>query len=306
MFNPNAAVIDHFVEHCLARYREAYPEPGQRRDEALERAARTALETLLGCDCSYHDLDHTIMVTDAGQTILQGRLLAFGDLSPDDWLQAVIAMLLHDVGYIRGLLRDDRPGSYVADAAGNRVAPPEGATDAYLMPYHVTRGCLYVHERFGDDPVIDAATVAEHIEMTRFPVPAEAHYQRTDSISALVRAADLIGQMADPLYVQKISRLYAEFVETGEAGRLGYDNANALRADFPDFFYEQVYPYVTDALSHLRRTQDGQQWLANLQRHLHSSGEAETVWGPERDWTALPSGDGARRRGGPRIAISNR
>ena len=269
MFNPNRTVIDAFVAHCIECYREAFPnrEPGH--EEVLDQAARTALETLLGCDCPYHDLEHTLLVTDVGQTILRGRLISQGDVSPHQWLQAVIALLFHDIGYLRGLLRDDEPDNFIIDAAGNRTVPPIGATDAYMMPYHVNRSRIFVQERFAGDPNIDVSTVNGYIEMTRFPVPEDQHYQRLDTFAALVRAADLIGQMGDPLYQQKLSRLYIEFVETGEAKRLGYGNPAELREGYPEFFNEQVYPYISEGLRYLRKTQEGQQWIANLFHHLH-------------------------------------
>jgi len=268
MFNPNQIVIDAFIADMLSRYREVFPHPETGREAVLEQAARTAFETLLQCDCPYHDLNHTIMVADVGQTILRGRFVAQGDVTPNEWVHALMAMLFHDVGYVRGLLRADRPGSYVADETGRRVTLPVGATDASLMPYHVTRGCLFVQERFGGNPLVDVSTVAGYIEMTRFPVPSDPHYQKTDSVAALVRAADLIGQMGDPGYDRKVNRLYTEFVETGEATRLGYHNAEELRAGFPDFFNEQVYPYLGPALKYLSRTGEGQQWIANLFHHV--------------------------------------
>ena len=128
----------------------------------------------------------------------------------------------------------------------------------------MNRSCIFIRERFAGDPTIDVSTITSYIEMTRFPVPEDRHYQRVDTFAALVRAADLIGQMGDPLYPKKLSRLYSEFVETGEAERLGYANPAELRAGFPEFFYSQVYPYITEGLRYLRKTQEGQQWIANL------------------------------------------
>jgi hypothetical protein len=305
MFNPYRTVIDAFVAHVVRRYQDAFPNRNLGHEEFLEQSARSALETLLNCDCPYHDANHTILVTDVGQTILRGRLVSQGDVGPQEWVHAVVAMLFHDIGYLRGLLKDDREGSYIADEAGNRVTPPQGATDAYMMPYHVTRGCIFIHERFSADPLIDVATVASYIEMTRFPVPEDQHYQPIDTIAGLVRAADLIGQMGDPLYMQKLARLYVEFREAGEAQRLGYQNAGELRAGFPDFFYEQVYPYITEGLRFLRKTQEGQQWTANLFHHLHNEQESEPGWGPERSQLQNPV-DHAKPHPRPHIAISNR
>ena len=157
----------------------------------------------------------------------------------------------------------------IVDDTGASVAPPSGASDAFMTPYHVTRGELFIQERFANDPHIDAQVVSSYIEMTRFPVPRDPSYQATDSIGGLVRAADLIGQMADPYYRQKLSRLYAEFVETGEAARLGITGPGDLHDSFPEFFYAQVQPYIGDAVDYLKRTEDGPRWIANLYRRLH-------------------------------------
>jgi hypothetical protein len=274
MFNANAIIVDAFLEHLTSGFRMLFPGADPRYADALERAARTALETLTNCDCPYHDVEHTMLVTDCGLGILRGRQLRHGDITPHSWLQGVTAMLFHDIGYIRGLLPDDLDGSYVADSSGRLVALPQGATDASLAPYHVTRGSLFVQDRFAQDPVIDAHMVTACIEMTRFPVPMEAHYQQRDTLPALVRAADLIGQMGDPTYPVKQARLFAEFQETGEARRLDYQTAQDLRDSFPTFFYQQVYPYITEALDYLNLTPDGRQWAASLFHHLHRGSAA--------------------------------
>ena len=286
MFNSNRIVIDAFVAHSQQAYREVFPGLDAELSAGLERATRTALGTLLNCDCPYHDLEHTMLVTDAGMTILRGRVLSRGDLTPQAWLQAVVALLCHDLGYLRGLLKEDLDGSYLADEQGARVSPPRGATDAYLMPYHVARSCIFVTERFARDPVIDTAVVTEYIDMTRFPVPNESQYQRVDTLGALVRAADLVGQMGDPAYGNKQARLFWEFQETGEAARLGYNNPAELRADFPEFFYGQVYPYLSETLTYLHKTPEGQQWIANLFHHVHArqGGDASSDSGPRPGW----------------------
>ena len=269
MFNPNSTVIEAFVGHSLEEFQGLFGQVEPAQLQALEQATRTALETLLNCDCPYHDIAHTILVTDVGQTILHGRQLARGDLTPHDWLQAVVAMLFHDIGYLRTLLADDEPSGLVIAPSGERIMPPTGATDAFMTPYHVTRGAMFVRERFAQDPAIDAERVAYCIEYTRFPVPEEQASQSADTLAELVRCADLIGQMADPQYLQKLSRLYAEFVETGEAERMGFTHVGGLRDGFPDFFYSQVHPYIGEGVSYLKRTQEGHQWLANLYHHLH-------------------------------------
>lgn len=282
MFNPNSTIIDAFVDHTQQEFVSLFGVPDSAQSRALEQATRTALNTLLNCDCSYHDIQHTMLVTDAGLAILRGRQTARGDLTAHDWLQAVVAMLFHDVGYLRQLLTTDNASASVIDELGNTLTPLPGATDACMTPYHVDRGTMYVQERFATDPAIDTDTVMECIEMTRFPVPKLPEYQVTDTLPALVRAADLIGQMADPQYVQKLPRLFNEFVETGEAQRLGFANAAELCHGFPEFFYSQVHPYIGDSIAYLKLTQDGWTWIANLFHHLHANQELDPrVQAPE-------------------------
>ncbi|MBX3705903.1 MAG: hypothetical protein KF911_04650 [Pseudomonadales bacterium] len=303
MFDASQTIIDAFVGYLLRTLHEQHPGSDAEIGASLERTARTALDALNNCDCPYHDLEHTVLVTDAGLSILRGRQLRVGDLNARSWLQAVAAMLCHDVGYVRGLLKEDHEGSYVADISGRRVNTPATATDAALTPYHVNRGSLFVLERFDNDPMIDAHTVADYIEMTRFPVPHESHYQETDTLAALVRAADLIGQMGDPSYPVKQARLFAEFQETGEARRLGVTSASDLRTSFPTFFYQQVYPYVTTALDYLNLTREGRQWTANLFHHLHGSAAS----GSDRSsqWAEMPEARLFITDAGQRIAASN-
>lgn len=275
MFNPNVTLINTFVTHTLQEFRRLFATPEAEQLQSLEQAARTALETLLNCDCPYHDIAHTILVTDVGQTILRGRQIARGDLSPHDWIQAVVAMFFHDIGYLRNLLPEDTAEDCLIDLADQRVVLPKGSTDAFMAPYHVTRGTMFVRERFAHDDVIDTELVNACIEMTRFPVPPQSEYQETDTLAGLVRAADLIGQMADPQYPQKLPRLFTEFVETGEANRLGFAHVDDLRKSFPEFFYREVQPYIGDGVAYLKRTQEGHAWIANLYHHLHFNHSAQ-------------------------------
>jgi len=57
-------------------------------------------------------------------------------------------------------------------------------------------------------PGVDAERIARAIEMTRFPVPQDGLHDETDTEPGLVRAADLIGQLADPLYLRRLNALY--------------------------------------------------------------------------------------------------
>ena len=84
------------------------------------------------------------------------------------------------------------------------------------------------------------------------------------SLASIVRAADLIGQLSDPRYLKKIPALFFEFQETGMSRTLGYQNPADLRENYPKFYWENVFPYVKEALGYLSLTQAGQQIKASL------------------------------------------
>jgi hypothetical protein len=67
------------------------------------------------------------------------------------------------------------------------------------------------------------------IEHTRFPFPEDEQHSSTGDYPGLVRAADLIGQVADVNYLRKIPALFAEFRETGVNEKLGFRNPEDLR-----------------------------------------------------------------------------
>jgi hypothetical protein len=225
------------------------------------------VECIANSDALYHDADHTALVTLVGQDILRGRRLT-EVISPEDWLHFMIALLAHDIGYVRGICREDRPDSFVIDAAGTRLPWPRGASDAYLAPYHVERSKLVVLQRFAEVPFIDADRVARAIELTRFPVPDDGDHAETDTEAGLVRAADLIGQLGDPFYLRRLNALFHEFAETGTAEALGLASPADLVDEYPRFFWNRVEPYIGDGLRHLERTVEGKQWIATLYSHV--------------------------------------
>lgn len=268
MFNPTEVLIDAFVECLQKEYWRTYGVLEPTYSGLLGWAGRMALENIANSDALYHNVEHTIMVTLVGQEILKGKHLREGRVSPDDWLHFIISLLCHDIGYVRGVCRDDGDGVYTTGVAGETTTLPPGATDASLTPYHVDRGKLFVCERFGDHDLIDADTIAANIELTRFPVPADGDHQGTTDYPGLVRAADLIGQLADPHHLLKFPALYYEFAETGINAKLGYKNPDDLRNDYPSFYWGVVNRYIQGGLRHLRVTQQGQQWIANLYAHV--------------------------------------
>ncbi len=268
MFNPTAYLIDALVDRLQQAYRQAYGNIEPEYPDILSQTGRMALANIAGSDALYHNVEHTIMVTLVGQDILWGKHLLEGDVTPQDWLYVVLALLCHDIGYVRGVCREDGEGSYITGVDDHTVALPETATDASLTPYHVDCGKHFIRERFGGHTHIDAEMLATYIERTRFPVPNDDDHQGTADYPGLVRAADLIGQLADPRHLLKLPALFYEFEETGTNATLGYTSPRDLRDHFPTFYWQAVHPYIQDALRYLRVTQEGHPWIANLYAHV--------------------------------------
>ncbi|UCE62781.1 MAG: metal-dependent phosphohydrolase [Nitrospirota bacterium] len=281
MLNPTKILAEALGNHLENYYVAMFGPVEPTYPAMLNLAARTILEVIANSDAPYHNVQHTMLVTLVGQEILRGKHLQERQ-TPDDWLHYISALLCHDIGYVRGVCSGDTTHSFVIDEAGNRITPPRGATDAFLTPYHVDRGKIFVRERGGPIPFLDEERVARTIELTRFPIPDTSDHQETNTEAGLVRAADLIGQLADPEHLQKLSSLYHEFVETGTDKILGIDSAADLADQYPKFYWNAVQPYIRDAIRYLELTQDGKQWLANLYSHVFAIEHKQFRFGPHQ------------------------
>jgi hypothetical protein len=287
MLNPTEVLADALANKLAATYARAFSGRQPRYTEVIAEATRLILERIGSSDALYHSAEHTALVALVGQDILRGERLR-RDLTPEDWLHFTIASLTHDVGYVRGICRADRPDGYVIDDTGKTVSPPRGASDAFLGPWHVERSKIAVRERFGGHPFIDSDRICGAIELTRFPVPDDDDYSETDSEAGLLRAADLIGQLADPFYLRKLNALFHEFEEIGYNARLGYANPADLADGYPRFFWSKVEPFIGDALGYLELTVEGRQWIANLYCNVFAVEHGRRKIGPHsgRDGTA--------------------
>jgi len=270
MLNLQRVVIDYAVNELRSAYIKTYSEMEQQLGNIMVWSCHLALENIANSDALYHDLDHTVMVATAGQAILEGKHLSEGGVTPRDWVHVMIALLCHDIGYVKGVCKADRDGFFATGIGDRTVGISPTHTDAALAPYHVDRSKLFVRERFGNNllsgmaKVIDAELIASHIEMTRFPVPDGDRPKDSKDYPALVRAADLIGQLGDPNRLLRCPALFYEFQEIGLNEKLGYKTPGDLRQSNAKFYWDVVSPYIQSALRYLRVTQEGKQWVANL------------------------------------------
>ncbi len=261
-------------------FRDIFGVAHEDKAERLGSFARSAIEAIAKSDALYHNFEHTMLVTAVGRDILRGRVLAHR-IEPADYLHLICACLLHDIGFVRGVLKGDTTAEYVVDQSGRKVTLPRGASDAALMPYHVDRSKLFVYERLGNSPHVDPARVAEAIELTRFPPCLEGR-ENADLEARLVLASDLIGQLGDPLYPKKANALFAEFEEIGANRQLGYDSPADLVEKYPSFFSRSVASHIEEWVKYLSITASGRQWVANLHNHVWCAEHGQWIMGPQR------------------------
>jgi hypothetical protein len=258
--------------------------------ELVPSIARLALECIGNSDALYHNVEHTMLVTLVGRDILRGRALLAGT-TPSEWAHLLVACLFHDIGFVRGVLRGDRDDSFIIDDRGRQMNLRRGASDAALAKHHVDRSKLFVLERAAEFEPLDAQRIARAIEFTRFP--ALTNSAAIDEEGSLLRAADLIGQLGDPRYLNKANALFREFEETDMNTELGYGSPADMIDLYPKFYWNNVSSHVQVGIRYLSVTENGRQWIANLYSNVHRAEHAITQ--------ALPSAgptQGAKKRSG--------
>lgn len=147
----------------------------------------------------YHDLHHTLDVFLCATRLLHGAHVAGIALAPDDISRAMIAALLHDIGYAQ-LIGDD------------------SGTGAKYTQTHVDRGIEFMHRylaerNFPPDWAPLLETVIGCTDPTRPHSRIAFSDEKTRLLGQLVATADLVGQMADRTYLEKLLFLYFEFKE---------------------------------------------------------------------------------------------
>ncbi len=191
----------------------------------------------LPIDARYHDLEHTFQGAICLSALLRGRHEA-GEgptVQRSVFELAMLAILLHDTGYLK------RRG----DTAG---------TGAKYTATHVNRSCEFAEAILASKGYRSGAilSVQNMIRCTGAGTNLTAIPFQTDAeriAGFALGTADLIGQMAATDYVEKLPRLYEEFVEAGRfngnPGAIGFASAADLMQKTPGFWEKYVLPKLS-------------------------------------------------------------
>lgn len=170
----------------------------------------------------YHDLSHTLSVFMCAVRLMHGLHVSGTPLSEREVTAIMLATLFHDVGYAQ--LRAAQCG-----------------TGAQYTKTHVTRGIQFMQRYAAEQHYPSGMTEilvllmqsTDHMQgFSNIIFPDE----RTRMLGQIVSTADLAGQMADRLYLEKLMFLYFEFKE---AGLGSYENIRDLLSK-SFLFYEQT------------------------------------------------------------------
>ncbi len=154
------------------------------------------------CNTPYHDLEHTLQALLAATRLLHGMQQSHCRLlDPQDNELLLAAALLHDAGYIQAELDGEGTGAKYTTVHVQRSV--EFARD-YLRGLGLSGASIQSVQN-----CIRCTDLSEEIDELPFRDEAEGLLGR------ILGSADLLGQLADVAYVEKLGRLYQEFVEGG-------------------------------------------------------------------------------------------
>lgn len=151
------------------------------------------------CNTQFHDLRHITDTLLAMARLIHGAVITGRRLGQRDVLVGMVAALIHDAGYIQ-----DK-----TDADG---------TGAKYTTVHVERSMAFI-ERYGHrfgltSREIPDCQVMIHCTDLETDISSVRFSSRTvELLAKLLGCADLIGQMADRIYLEKLFYLYREFEE---------------------------------------------------------------------------------------------
>jgi len=149
----------------------------------------------------YHDLEHTNSVALATARLIHGCSLAGLVFSPDDLLLGVYAALFHDVGLIQ--TEDDRVGSGAKYTVGH-----EERSSVFMGRYLSAKG--FPRQRIEDCSHLIMCTL-----LSLSPKDIPFRTPEIENLGKIVGSADLMAQIADRYYLEKLLLLFQEFEEAG-------------------------------------------------------------------------------------------
>jgi len=213
------SVLDEVREIALMMFPEFDFETADRVFKDIVRVFRGEYPGYRKCTTEYHDLKHTTDIFMAMARLMHGALIRGESLSAENVNLGLVCALMHDTGYIQTL--DDNIGT---GAKYTRIDTKRSI--AFMDKYLTDNG--FSQENFKDYPDILICTGLDtKVNKMQF------NSRQIELLGKMLGTADLLGQMADRTYLEKLLYLFCEFREAGVAG---YDSELDLLKKTIDFY----------------------------------------------------------------------
>lgn len=155
------------------------------------------------CNTEYHDLHHTIDTFLAMVRLIHGAVLDGETFTDRQILLGLVAALLHDAGYIQEEHDTEGTGSkYTTSHVQRSMNFLEGHGSEFGLSYEeIVEGRAII---LCTDLSVDISTI-------------EFASAKGKMLGKMLGSADILAQMADRIYLEKLMFLYHEFKEAGIA-----------------------------------------------------------------------------------------
>lgn len=168
----------------------------------------------------YHNLEHSNAVALTVTRLMHGLFLAGHNFTPREIELVIFAAFFHDTGLIQA--EDDHEGTGAKYTIGH-----EQRSIAFMRRYLSQKG--YLEEELDCcAQIIQCTILSLPVAKIKFQSPAAA------LLGKVMGSADLMAQMADRRYLEKLPLLFREFEEGGLSE---YESATQLMEQTEDFYH---------------------------------------------------------------------
>lgn len=167
----------------------------------------------------YHNLHHTLDVFLCSVRLMHGVHLSGMEIADHEITWIMLATLMHDIGYVQRLDEDNGTG---AQHTLTHVGRGIQFMQQYLLEHHFPADYAIPLEC-----LMNSTNPGLDFDAIQFPS------QRIRQLAQIVGSADIVGQMADRTYLEKLLFLYLEFKEAKFGN---YKSLNDLLLQTKDFY----------------------------------------------------------------------
>jgi len=171
------------------------------------------------CTTQYHDLKHTTDAFLAMARLMHGAFMSGENLTKEQVDLVLVCALMHDTGYIQTI--DDEVGT------GAKYSRIDTRRSIVFMEKYIADSGLSKEDFKHYPNILICTDLDTKINKIRF------ESREIELLGKMLGTADLLGQMADRTYLEKLLFLFYEF---REGGIMGYDSELDLLKKTIDFY----------------------------------------------------------------------